>query len=127
MGFCLVEFEEKGKQTVKHEFQVDGIHYESDPSYDVIINSNFMWNMGMKINLRDKILNWDGDKIPLKINGANQEKHVCLMLYIIHINLPLLKETEEQVEKILDSDYSKVDINQMFNDLDIHWDSKREL
>ena len=34
---------------------------------------------------------------------------------------------EEGVEKILDSDYSKVDINKMVDGLDIHWDSKREL
>ena len=45
----------------------------------------------------------------------------------MHLDLLILKETEEQVKKILDSDYSKVDINEMVNGLDIHWDSKREL
>ena len=45
----------------------------------------------------------------------------------MHLDSLILKETEEKVKKILDSDYSKVDINKMVNGLDIHWDSKREL
>ena len=34
---------------------------------------------------------------------------------------------EERVEKILDSDYSRVDIDEMVDGMDIHRDSKREL
>ena len=58
-----------------------------------------MWNMGMKIDFRDKILDWDGDKIQLKIDGALQDKCVCSMLYIMHLDLPILKEAEKRVEK----------------------------
>ena len=86
-----------------------------------------MWNMGVKIDFRDEILEWDGHKIPLKIDGALQDKRICLMLYTMHLDLPILKETEEQVKKILDSNYSKVDINEMVDGLDIGRDSKREL
>ena len=49
------------------------------------------------------------------------------MLYSIRLDSPILKETEERVEKILDSDYSKVDIDEMVNESNIDWDSKREL
>ena len=83
--------------------------------------------MGVKIDFREETLEWNGETLPLKINGALQDKRVCLMLYSMHLNSPILKETEEQVEKILDSDYSKVNIEEMVNGLDISQDSKREL
>ena len=66
-------------------------------------------------------------QIPLKIDGALQDKRVYSMLYTMHLDSPILKEMEERVEKILDSDYSGVDIDEMVDGLDIHWDSKREL
>ena len=49
------------------------------------------------------------------------------MLYTMLLDLSILKEMEEQVEKILDSDYSRVDIDKMVDGMDIHRDSKREL
>ena len=56
VGLQFIEFEEKGKQIVEHEFSVDGTHYNHEPSYDVVIDSNLMWSMGVKIDFRDKIL-----------------------------------------------------------------------
>ena len=127
VGLRFIEFEEKGKQTVKHEFSVDGTHYNHEPSYDVVIGSNLMWNMGVKIDFGEETLEWDGETLPLKIDWALQDKHMCLMLYSMHLDTPILKETEERVEKILDSDYSKVDIEEMVDGLDINRDSKRDL
>ena len=80
----------------------------------------------MKIDFRDEILEWVGKKIPLKINGALQDKRVCLMLYSMRLDLPILKETEEQVEKILDSGCSKADIDEMVNRLDIYISIRKE-
>ena len=57
--------------------------------------------MGMKFNFRDEILDWNGDEIPLKTDGAIQDRDVCHTLYSIHTNEPILKETEEQDEQIL--------------------------
>ena len=50
-----------------------------------------MWNMGVKIDFRDKILEWDGHKIPLKIDGALQDKRAYLTLYTMHLDSPILK------------------------------------
>ena len=72
VGLQFIEFEDKGKQTVEHEFSVDGMHYDHEPRYNVVIGSNLMWNMGVKIDFRDKILEWNDKKIPLKIDGALQ-------------------------------------------------------
>ena len=127
MGLQFIEFEEKGKQTVEHEFSVNGTHYKHEPSYDVIIGTDLMWNMGVKINFREETLEWDGETLPLKIDGAIQDKRVSSMLYSMHLDSPILKDTEERVEKILDSDYSKVDIDEMVDGLDISRDTKRDL
>ena len=49
------------------------------------------------------------------------------MLYSIHTDSPLIKEMEERADRILDADYSKVDIPAMVNELDITEASKRKL
>ena len=82
--------------------------------------------MGMIINFKHEALKWDGDKIPLKINGAIQDENLCKMLYSLHTDVPILEEAEERVECILDVDYSKVNINKIVDDLDIDKGLKTE-
>ena len=45
----------------------------------------------MKIDFRDEILEWDGHKIPLKIDGALQDKRAYSMLYTMHLDSPISK------------------------------------
>ena len=68
VGFRLIEFEEKGKQTIEHEFQVDGTEYPKgkEPKYDMVIGNELLWNMGMVIDFKNEMLEWEGDKIPLR-------------------------------------------------------------
>ena len=40
------------------------------PKYDIVTRSDLLWNMGMNIKFIDEQLNWDRDKIPLKMDGA---------------------------------------------------------
>ena len=49
------------------------------------------------------------------------------MLYSIHTNALILKEMEERNDRILDADYSKVDLSTMVADLDITEASKQKL
>ena len=83
--------------------------------------------MGMIIDFKNKMLDWDGDKIPLKINSAIQDEEVCQMLYSMHTNAPIIQEAEERAERILDADYLKVNINNMVDKLDIDKDLKGKL
>ena len=129
VGFRLVEFEQRGKQTVEHKFQVDGTKYPKgkEPKYDMVIGSNLLWKMSMIINFKNETLDWDGDKIPLKINGTIQDKDVCKMLYSMHTNAPIIQEAEERAEQILDANYSKVNIDNMVDKLQIDKDLKGKL
>ena len=49
------------------------------------------------------------------------------MDYDLHTTSPILQQGEEQLGKILDTDYSKVDIDIMVNDLDIAQSTKDKL
>ena len=93
----------------------------------MVIGSNLLWNMGMIIDFKHETLNLDGDKIPLKINGAIQDKNVHKMLYSLHTDAPIQKEVDERAERILDADYSKVNMDKMVDDLDIDKDLKGKL
>ena len=64
IDFYLVQFKEKGKQTVKQKFQVNSLNYEKKLSYDMIIGSNLLWNIGMKINFCKEQLDCVGGQDP---------------------------------------------------------------
>ena len=49
------------------------------------------------------------------------------MLYNLHTESPVLQQEEERQSKILDCNYSKVDIQKLVSDLDLSRDSKRKL
>ena len=55
------------------------------------------------------------------------DKEVCEMLYSIHTDSPLIKEQEDRMNKMLDCDYSKVDIEKMVNELNLTPASKVKL
>jgi hypothetical protein len=59
--------------------------------------------------------------------GELQDRKACEMIYNLHTNSPILKEHEEHQAAILDTNYSKVDINIMVDELDIEESSKTNL
>ena len=72
-------------------------------------------------------LRWLNDKIPMKQLNTIHDKEVCEMLYSIHTDSPLIKEQEDRMNKMLDCDYSKVDIEKMVNELNLTPASKIKL
>ena len=65
--------------------------YGREPKHDMVIGSNLLCNMGMKFYFGDKILDWDDDEIPLKADGAIQDRDLCQMLYSMYTNAPILQ------------------------------------
>lgn len=93
----------------------------------MIIGADLMWNMGIDIQYSEEQIHWDDEYIPMKTRGALMEREYCKMLYAMHTDTPLLKEMEERQSRLLDCDYSKVDIKKMVDELYISRDSKRRL
>ena len=54
----------------------------------------------------------------MKELGVLQDIETSKLLYDLHIEPPILKQEEERQNKVLDCNYSKVDINKMVNELD---------
>ena len=86
----------------------------------MIIGNDLLWNMAFYIHFGDKKIVLDGNKIPLKMDGMIFDRKFCALLYIMHREILILKESEEQCAKILNTDYLKDDINWMVDGLDIH-------
>ena len=127
VGFRFVEFENNSDITVEHRFQVDEIHTPRQSKDDMIIGSDLLWNMGMDIRYSCERVEWLDDYIQLKPLNTLAERGVCEMLYAIHTDDPIIKEAEERQNRILDADYSKVDIPAMVSELDISDASRRKL
>jgi len=126
VGFKMIEFQQHRNQTIEYEFQVDETS-NSKQNYDMIIGNDLLWNMGINIVYNEQQIQWNGDSIPLKTNGMLDSRDMCSMLYSMHTDSPLLQEAEERQNKMLDADYSKVDINKMVNNLEISDISKSKL
>ena len=52
---------------------------------------------------------------------------MCAILYDLHTTTPMLQTEEERLGKILDADYSKADIDDMVDSLDVTKATKRKL
>ena len=67
------------------------------------------------------------DSIPMKKLGTSHDIETCKLMYDLHTESSLLQLEEARQDKLLDANYSRVDIDNMVQDLDIARDSKRKL
>jgi len=127
VAFRFIEFENNNTVRVEHEFEVDETHSPKSMKYDMIIGSDLMWNMGMDILFSEERVKWLDEHIPLKKVNTLREYEVCEVLYSIHTDDPLIKEMEDRADRLLDANYSKVDIPAMVDELDLAAGPKEQL
>ena len=92
----------------------------------MIIGSDILHELGIDLLFSEEriILGnpnnpFDYNSIPMKILGILRDNITCSMIYDLHITSLILQQEEYQQTRILDSNYSKVDIDNMVNGLDI--------
>ncbi len=129
--FKLIEFNTYKDKLINYEFQVDSVQRSKDSNYDLILGSDIMNDLNIdllfsenKIRIGQKN---EYDSIPMKELGMLSDPDSCSMVYDMHMQSPILQQEEERQGKILDCDYSKVDIDNMVAKLDINRDTKRKL
>ena len=97
----------------------------------MIIGSDLMDDLGNVLDYYDKVIRIKNskyeDSIPMKKLGMLQCNKISQMIYDMHTESPVLQQEEERQSKILDCNYSKVDIQKLVSDLDLSRDSKRKL
>ena len=123
----MVEFESQSNNTIEYQFQVDKTSDLDKQLYDVIIGNDLLYNMGINILFKERQIQWNDDKIPMKKMGSYQDRDMCEMLHSMYTDSPLLQEAEERQDKMMDCNYSKVNIDAMVADLVINDSSKEQL
>ena len=121
----LIEF--SSNKTITFPCQVDSNTAPSEAPYDVILGSDFMEALGIDIQYSDHTITWDGNTIPLKTAGTLEDETICEAIYFAYTQSPLLQAMEARQHQILDADYSKVDLDNMVNELEISPGSKSKL
>ena len=76
-----------------------------------------MATLGIDLIYSKKIIYWDGEALPMKASGMLTDSDVCEAIYFAHTNAPLLQDIAARHNKILDADYSKVNIDAMVDDM----------
>ena len=107
--------------------QIDSCNDPKKALYDIILGSDFM--AAMKIDLQYSVnqIKWDGLAIPMRSDGSLTNRDLAEAIHFAHTQPPLLQEIEDRQQRILDADYSKVDIDTMVDQLQITRASKRQL
>ena len=63
----------------------------------------------------------------MKTLGATQNIQTCNLIYDLHVGSPILQTEEKRQGKLLDANYTKVNIDDMVKDLDVPRETKRKL
>ena len=67
---------------------------------------------------------FDYNSIPMKTLGTLSDEETWSMIYNLHTTSPILQSEEDRQRRILDANYSKVDIDDIVNGLNIAKASK---
>ncbi len=84
--------------------------------YDIIIGMDLMTEIGIFVNTETKEVVWEGHTTPLVSRGVLQDEDIVAHMYHMAVN-PVIQEAEERQARILDADYSKIDIEEYFKEL----------
>ena len=117
---ALVDFKFPQLSDSKSVTWIVHIDETTDPKkslYDMIIGMDLMTELGIYVNTEDKMIHWEGNVTPLVERGLYKDREMVHQLYHSAVN-PIVMEAEERQARILDANYSKVDIEEYVNTLD---------
>ena len=95
--------------------------------YDMIIGMDLMTELGIYIDTEEKVIRWDGNSTPLANRGVLQKRDTLQHVYNLSTEEPILKEAEERQARILDADYSAVDIEGYVNEMEALTQEQKDL
>lgn len=132
--FRMIEFHKNKDLLINYTFQVDEVNKTKDSRYDMIVGNDILHDLGIDLMFSEEKIQWknkntpfDNNSIPMKTLGTLSDLKTCTMIYDLHTISPILQQEEDRQRRILDADYSKVDIDSMVNDLDIAKATKKKL
>ena len=115
MKFKLPEFSET--KTITWPMHVDEQSEPSQVQYDMILGTDIMEAIGMDLRFSTKTIEWDNVIIPMKERGLISNPDAAEIIFHSAVQSPLITRAEARHAKILDADYSAVDIDEYVESL----------
>ena len=96
------------------------IDERTDPSespYDMIIGLDLIDELGLVIDFKDKVINWEELQMPMRPKGMVTDVATTHTLYHMAVDPPVVKAAEDRYNKILDANYEALDIPKLVSEL----------
>jgi len=125
LHFKLPEF--SNSKVVQWICHVDDTHKPEECRYDMIIGTDLMEAMGVDILFSRKKVIWDGVSLPMRDRGTVCDREAAELIFHTAVQSPLLDTAEKRQRRILDADYSAIDIDEFVKTLKLRDSVKNKL
>jgi len=116
LRFTLPEF--STSKEILWPAHVDENNTPEGSPYDLILGIEFVTSLGIILDFSKKTIRWGDTELEMKEKGVIQDANVVDLLYTMSQEPSVLQNAEERQARILDADYSKVEMNDYINTLD---------
>jgi hypothetical protein len=115
MEFRLPEF--SLNQYITWSCQVDESTDTKLAQYDMIIGDDLMQELGIDLLFSKHLMVWENNEVPMKNRGLLKDTNIAQHIYGMHVeDSPIIQKAARKM-KILDADYSAVDLAEYCNGL----------
>ncbi|GAX22752.1 putative transposase [Fistulifera solaris] len=118
---ALIDFsfpELSGDKRVTWICHVDRHTKPDKAMYDMILGMDLLTAIGLVVDTENRVVRWEQSTTPLKQRGMLNESNMLQILYHASPGISTVHEAENRQARILDADYSKVDIEEYVKELD---------
>ena len=95
----------------------DKTDYRTAP-YDMIIGTDLMAALGFCLDFSTSTMKWEDSEIPMKERGSLAEATQLQEYYHMELEPPVLKTAEERQKRILDANYTAVNLKEYVEQLE---------
>jgi hypothetical protein len=94
----------------------------------MIIGDDLMQELGIDLLCLKHLMVWENNEVPMKNRGLLKDTDVAQHIYRMHVeDSPIIQKAEARKMKILEEDYSTVDLADHCNDVLEHLDSEAKV
>ncbi len=116
MDFRLPEF--SLNKTITWSCHVDETTDPKFAQYDMIIGDDLMQELGIDLLYSKQLMIWEDNEVPMKNRGLLKDTNIAQHIYRMQVeDSPIIRQAEARKMKILDADYSAVDLADHCNSL----------
>jgi hypothetical protein len=96
---------------------VDEVSSRDKVPYDIILGLDFLAELKFTLDFDQRLIRWGENQMPMTPHGLVTDKEAFQYLHQASLDSPVLQKAEERQAKILDADYSAVEMDDYVNSL----------